>query len=97
VTDFKCLGPDSENAEVILSWTKPRGGSSGFQITRDGETVRSMVNCCKFNVSNLNHFTEYNLTVITQSCGHSSVPVSLTCRTGITSKSLSFADSNIFL
>ncbi|XP_072241597.1 receptor-type tyrosine-protein phosphatase eta [Leuresthes tenuis] len=84
VANLTCDGPNSANAEVILSWTKPPGGSAGFQITQDGKAVGSMVNCCEFNVSNLNHFKEYDLAVITQSCGHSSVPVSRKCMTGIT-------------
>ncbi|XP_075325609.1 receptor-type tyrosine-protein phosphatase beta [Odontesthes bonariensis] len=84
VTDFTCHGPDSENAEVILSWKKPLGQNSGFQITQDGHLVESMVNCCKFNVSKLLYYKEYNMTVITQSCGRSSIPVFRKCKTGIT-------------
>ncbi|XP_044047807.1 receptor-type tyrosine-protein phosphatase eta-like isoform X3 [Siniperca chuatsi] len=88
VKNIQCTGPNTTDAEIILSWTKPTGNYSDFQFTviNDDKFIHlsSSSTCCGHNVSYLRHYTEYNLTVKTQSCGHSSTPVSLLCSTGIT-------------
>ncbi|XP_049429858.1 receptor-type tyrosine-protein phosphatase eta [Epinephelus fuscoguttatus] len=85
VTDLQCKGTNTTNAKVILSWSKPNGQHSGFQVTvNDDEIIKSTSTCCNYTVSNLRHHTEYTLTVETQSCGRPSTPVSLPCQTGIT-------------
>ncbi|XP_074490158.1 phosphatidylinositol phosphatase PTPRQ [Sebastes fasciatus] len=84
VTNLKCEGPNTTNAKVILSWTEPSGKHSGFQINVDNDIITSTSTCCGHTVSNLQHNTEYNLTLETQSCGAPSTPVPLLCQTGIT-------------
>ncbi|XP_078024164.1 receptor-type tyrosine-protein phosphatase eta isoform X8 [Epinephelus lanceolatus] len=85
VTDLQCKGTNTTNAKVILSWSKPKGQHSGFQVTvNDDEIIKSTSTCCNYTVPNLRHHTEYTLTVETQSCGRPSTPVSLPCQTGIT-------------
>ncbi|XP_041852414.1 receptor-type tyrosine-protein phosphatase eta isoform X9 [Melanotaenia boesemani] len=86
VTNLTCTAPNLEEAQIFLTWNKPDGQSSGFQVVLgDSEPVfNSTASCCSQNVSRLKHYTEYKVTVMTQSCGHPSTPVNLTCRTGIT-------------
>ncbi|XP_034734384.1 receptor-type tyrosine-protein phosphatase eta [Etheostoma cragini] len=84
VTILTCTGPNTKNAEILLSWTKPNGQYSGFQVTVDNSEKNSTNTCCNKTVPNLRHYTVYNLTVETQSCGLPSTPVSRLCRTGIT-------------
>ncbi|XP_078113681.1 receptor-type tyrosine-protein phosphatase eta-like isoform X1 [Sander vitreus] len=85
VTSLTCTGPNTINAEINLSWTKPNGQYSGFQVTvNNGKNNSINTSCCKHTVSNLRHYTEYNLTVETQSCGLPSTPWSRLCWTGIT-------------
>ncbi|XP_075944930.1 receptor-type tyrosine-protein phosphatase eta-like [Anarhichas minor] len=85
VKDLECKGPNTTNAQVILSWNKPIGQHSGFKVTvNDSEIINSTSTCCRHTVSNLRHKTKYNLAVETQSCGPPSTPVSLDCWTGIT-------------
>ncbi|XP_031138584.1 receptor-type tyrosine-protein phosphatase eta isoform X2 [Sander lucioperca] len=85
VTSLTCTGPNTKNAEINLSWTKPNGQYSGFQVTVNNDENNSInTSCCEYTVSNLRHYTEYNLTVETQSCGLPSTPWSLSCWTGIT-------------
>lgn len=83
----QCTGPNTTNAELILSWNRPKGRYSDFQVTaiKDGKIINtSSSSCCNQTFSNLRHHTEYNLTVVTQSCGRSSTPLSYLCSTGIT-------------
>nr|XP_046249269.1 receptor-type tyrosine-protein phosphatase beta-like isoform X6 [Scatophagus argus] len=82
VKGLHCEGPNTTNAELILSWGSPNGQHSGFQVTLNNSSSRST--CCNHTVSNLHHNTVYNLTVETLSCGQHSIPVSHLCRTGIT-------------
>ncbi|XP_070687308.1 receptor-type tyrosine-protein phosphatase eta-like [Pempheris klunzingeri] len=85
VRDLRCETPNKPNAEVILSWTEPRGHYTGFQVTVNYHNYSMTTNtCCSHTVSSLLHYTEYQLTVETLSYGESSTPVSRVCRTGIT-------------
>ncbi|XP_039665211.1 receptor-type tyrosine-protein phosphatase eta isoform X4 [Perca fluviatilis] len=84
VTNLTCLGPNTTNAEILLSWTKPNGQNLGFQVTGNNIVNNVIKTCCNYTVSNLRHYTGYNLTVVTQSCGLPSTPRSLLCITGIT-------------
>ncbi|XP_008298883.1 receptor-type tyrosine-protein phosphatase eta isoform X2 [Stegastes partitus] len=84
VTDLTCKGPNNPNAEVILNWTKPRGQYSGFSININTDTIDRKGTCCSHTVSDLRHNTNYTLTVTTLSCGGSSYPVTISCKTGIT-------------
>ncbi|XP_068578957.1 receptor-type tyrosine-protein phosphatase eta-like [Cebidichthys violaceus] len=85
VKNLECKGPNTTNAQVILSWKEPVGQRSGFKVTvNNGEIINSTSTCCSHTVANLRHKIEYNLSVETQSCGPPSTPVSLVCWTGIT-------------
>ncbi|XP_071360006.1 receptor-type tyrosine-protein phosphatase beta isoform X5 [Trachinotus anak] len=85
VKSLTCKGPNTPNAEIILSWSKPIGQHSGFLVTvNDSEINNSTNTCCNQTVSNLRHNTKYKLTVETLSCGPPSIPVSKDCNTGIT-------------
>ncbi|XP_042352632.1 receptor-type tyrosine-protein phosphatase eta isoform X3 [Plectropomus leopardus] len=85
VKNLVCEAPNTTNAKVILSWVKPSGRHSGFQVTvNDGEIINSTNICCTHTVSGLRHYTQYSLTVETQSCGRPSTPTSVLCQTGIT-------------
>nr|XP_043874906.1 receptor-type tyrosine-protein phosphatase eta-like isoform X6 [Solea senegalensis] len=82
VKNLTCESPNKPKAEIILSWTQPRGRNSGFQVTvNNSKTTISSLNT---TVSNLRHHTKYKLTVVTLSCGQPSTPVSHDCWTGIT-------------
>ncbi|XP_040893831.1 receptor-type tyrosine-protein phosphatase eta isoform X3 [Toxotes jaculatrix] len=83
VNNLKCEGPNTPDAKIILSWTKPSGQHSDFLIAVNNSKIENNT-CCNRTVSNLHHFTAYRLTVQTRSCGQPSTPVSLDCWTGIT-------------
>uniref|UniRef100_A0A8D3DXM0 protein-tyrosine-phosphatase n=1 Tax=Scophthalmus maximus TaxID=52904 RepID=A0A8D3DXM0_SCOMX len=85
VKGLTCHGPNKANAEIVLSWTQPSGQHSGFLVTVKENKISNWTDtCCNLTVFNLHHDTTYHLTVKTLSCGQSSTPVSLDCRTGIT-------------
>ncbi|XP_041651495.1 receptor-type tyrosine-protein phosphatase eta isoform X7 [Cheilinus undulatus] len=81
-TNFVCEGPNKTNAEVILTWKCPRGRYSSFKVYVD-DNDHSTSSQCNLTVPNLRHYTEYKLTVETQSCGPASNQT-VRCRTGIT-------------
>ncbi|XP_028263428.1 tenascin-X isoform X3 [Parambassis ranga] len=84
VPKLECYGPNSEVAQLIINWTKPSGQYSSFQIN-SSNGVTNISKCCTYTVkTNLTHYTQYNLTMETQSCGRPSTPVPVNCRTGIT-------------
>ncbi|KAJ4938008.1 hypothetical protein JOQ06_002635, partial [Pogonophryne albipinna] len=87
VKDLKCEGPNTTKAELILKWEKPNGQYSGFKVKYNGN-ITSTKNCCGHTVTNLTHYTEYNLTMETQSCGLPSTPQNTQCWTGITNPSI---------
>ncbi|XP_026167719.1 receptor-type tyrosine-protein phosphatase eta isoform X3 [Mastacembelus armatus] len=82
VKSLTCEGPNATNAKLIMSWNKPSGQSTGFLVTVNNKINKS--GCCNYTVSDLRHYTEYTLAVVTESCGQSSLPVPLVCKTGIT-------------
>ncbi|XP_029290476.1 receptor-type tyrosine-protein phosphatase eta-like isoform X3 [Cottoperca gobio] len=84
VKDLKCEGPNTKDAEIILNWNIPKGQYSGFNVTVNNDQINSPRTCCQYTVSDLRHYTEYNLTMETQSCGQPSTPVHRRCTTGIT-------------
>lgn len=96
VINLQCKGPNKTAAELILSWTKPNGQYISFLVTvkKDNKIINSASNILSLNhiVSNLSHYTDYNLTVETESCGQPSTPVSRRCQTGITSRTLRFVN-----
>ncbi|XP_029607466.1 titin isoform X6 [Salmo trutta] len=92
VSNLKCDSPNDAN--VILSWTKPKGLYQGFQITayetnqlpQDQVHYNTSGDCtpaCGHTVSDLKHNTDYILTVTTLGCGSSSTIQTLTCKTAI--------------
>ncbi|KAI4825979.1 hypothetical protein KUCAC02_021638, partial [Chaenocephalus aceratus] len=87
VKDLKCEGMNTTKAELILKWEKPNGQYSGFNVKYNGN-ITSTKNCCGHTVTNLTHYTEYNLTMETQSCGLPSTPQNTQCWTGITNPSI---------
>lgn len=96
VKHLQCEGPNATNAELVVSWTSPSGQHSGFQVTVNDSGITSLAStCCNHTVSNLLHYTVYMLIVETLSCGQPSTPVSRECRTGITSRTLSFVNITI--
>ncbi|XP_006789650.2 receptor-type tyrosine-protein phosphatase eta [Neolamprologus brichardi] len=82
VTILGCQGPNTKNAQIILSCSTPRGQYTGFQMTVNGNRITN--NSCNYTISGLNHYTNYNVTVITLSYGNPSIPVYYKCLTGIT-------------
>ncbi|CAJ1057368.1 tenascin-X-like isoform X5 [Xyrichtys novacula] len=85
VVDIKCEGPNKAVAELVLSWDCPRGRYADFKVSVHGTNRDYLLYTeCNGTVSNLHHYTEYSVTVETQSCGQPSSPVSLSCMTGIT-------------
>ncbi|XP_049578499.1 receptor-type tyrosine-protein phosphatase eta isoform X2 [Syngnathus scovelli] len=86
VRNTTCEGPDIPNAEIVLSWTKPMGQFQDIRITiNNAEIGASTCNqSCSQTISNLSHYTSYNIMMETLSCGKPSIPVSLHCKTGIT-------------
>lgn len=90
---LQCEGPNATNAELVVSWTSPSGQHSGFQVAvNDDKIINLTSTSSNHTVSNLLHYTVYKLTVETLSCGKPSTPVSHECRTGITSRTLSFVN-----
>lgn len=84
VTILDCQGPNTKNAQIILSCSTPHGQYTGFQMTVNGRNITN--NSCNYTISGLNHYTNYNVTVITLSYGNPSIPVYYKCLTGITGK-----------
>nr|XP_020469476.1 receptor-type tyrosine-protein phosphatase eta [Monopterus albus] len=85
VKHLTCEGPNTTNAQIILSWTKPSGQYSAFRITVNNDKINNTEkSCCNHTVSGLVHYTEYTLSVTTESWGQPSAPVTHQCRTGIT-------------
>ncbi|XP_074533307.1 receptor-type tyrosine-protein phosphatase beta [Halichoeres trimaculatus] len=85
VTNFTCKGPNKKNAELILTWDCPRGLHSGFQVSVNGSNPITPTHPhCNHTVTSLSHYTQYSVTVKTQSCGLPSSPMSQLCWTGIT-------------
>ncbi|XP_068595959.1 receptor-type tyrosine-protein phosphatase beta [Brachionichthys hirsutus] len=85
VTNLRCEGPDRTEAEVVLSWSRPRGHYAFFRVSVNDSGGSGMTSsCCSRRVAGLLHFSVYELSVETLSCGRPSAPVSCHCRTGIT-------------
>ncbi|XP_056138392.1 receptor-type tyrosine-protein phosphatase eta [Lampris incognitus] len=100
VSNLRCHSANGTEAKVVLSWSKPKGRSSSFLVIvedSNNNTVEGNVETnnvrqetstcnpdCYHTVSNLKHYTEYNIMVKTQSCGKPSTFTSQTCMTGIT-------------
>ncbi|XP_051915969.1 receptor-type tyrosine-protein phosphatase eta-like isoform X2 [Hippocampus zosterae] len=88
VRNAACKGPDNPKAEIVLTWTEPRGQFRDFRITMNNTTImtgpRTCNQSCSQTISNLSHYTSYNIMMETLSCGQTATPVSLYCRTGIT-------------
>ncbi|XP_061826005.1 receptor-type tyrosine-protein phosphatase eta-like isoform X1 [Nerophis lumbriciformis] len=87
VRNVSCEGPDKTDAEIVLSWTKPRGQFHGFRITVNNSDTVDFGTCnesCSQTISNLRHYTTYQLMMETLSCGQPATPVFLHCKTGIT-------------
>lgn len=90
VKNFACDGPNKTHAELILSWTSPKGQYTNFKITGSNiEDINSKGPCnpnCTHTISKLKHYTPYNLNLMVESCGLPSTSVPLNCKTGITSR-----------
>ncbi|XP_036964427.1 receptor-type tyrosine-protein phosphatase beta-like isoform X4 [Acanthopagrus latus] len=95
VTNLRCEAPNTRFAQIKLSWNKPKGESSGFQVTVDNRIINATSSCCEQTVSNLSHYTNYTLTVKTLSCGLPSTPTKETCRTGITNPPIPPGSDNL--
>uniref|UniRef100_A0A3Q3L5T9 protein-tyrosine-phosphatase n=1 Tax=Mastacembelus armatus TaxID=205130 RepID=A0A3Q3L5T9_9TELE len=95
VKSLTCEGPNATNAKLIMSWNKPSGQSTGFLVTVNNKINKS--GCCNYTVSDLRHYTEYTLAVVTESCGQSSLPVPLVCKTGITSMEVFWIHKNFLV
>ncbi|XP_054633086.1 receptor-type tyrosine-protein phosphatase eta isoform X4 [Dunckerocampus dactyliophorus] len=99
VRNAACEGPDKINAEIVLSWTKPRGRFHGFRITvNNTEMIIGTSTCnqsCSRTISNLSHSTTYQLVMETLSCGQPATPMSLHCKTGITDPPIPINDESL--
>ncbi|XP_057692294.1 receptor-type tyrosine-protein phosphatase eta isoform X2 [Corythoichthys intestinalis] len=88
VRELACDGPDTPDAKLILSWTKPSGLFHDFRINiNNAEVIRGTNACnqsCSRTISDLKHYTSYHVTMETLSCGQPASPVSLHCKSGIT-------------
>lgn len=88
VRNATCEGPDNPKAEIVLTWTKPRGQFRDVRITMNNMKTLAGPGTCNQSysqtISNLSHYTSYNIMLETLSCGQPATPVSLHCRTGIT-------------
>ncbi|KAM8861615.1 receptor-type tyrosine-protein phosphatase eta-like [Synchiropus picturatus] len=88
VNDITIQSPNTANAKIVVSWSKPRGHHQGVKLSiPEANIVRYTSAClqnCSLTISNLSHHTEYNLTLETLGCGHPSKPVYISARTGIT-------------
>uniref|UniRef100_A0A673B464 protein-tyrosine-phosphatase n=1 Tax=Sphaeramia orbicularis TaxID=375764 RepID=A0A673B464_9TELE len=92
VTNPHCQPINDTNATFNLSWSKPDGEYTEFKVEMGNQNETRK--CCFALFSNLRYYTNYTVTVTTQSCGKSSTPVSHTCMTGITNPPIpsKFAD-----
>ncbi|XP_047452281.1 receptor-type tyrosine-protein phosphatase eta isoform X25 [Mugil cephalus] len=88
VESLNCPTLDKDIAQIALNWSEPKGKSTDFEVTASAgnRNFSVIAPCCSHTFSNLSHFTEYNVTVVTQSC-NASAPVIHNCRTGITNPS----------
>uniref|UniRef100_A0A672GK65 protein-tyrosine-phosphatase n=1 Tax=Salarias fasciatus TaxID=181472 RepID=A0A672GK65_SALFA len=84
VQEILCEPLNAVNALIPLTWPNPSGQYSGFMISVNGTQMKENSACCSQNVSNLRHCTDYNISVVTLSCGEASTPKEKTCKTGIT-------------
>ncbi|XP_056455026.1 fibronectin isoform X2 [Gadus chalcogrammus] len=93
VQNLKCSSPNEKIAQIVLVWSRPKGRSSVFGIghrQNDNKPITITTNpesCsldCEYTISNLTHYTEYQVTMQTQSCGSPSELESRKCTTGIT-------------
>ncbi|KAG7279229.1 hypothetical protein CRUP_013621 [Coryphaenoides rupestris] len=97
VPNLTCDSPNGANAEITLSWTRPKGMHSGFTLGhRQNQSSDGPINSisqpvggtcspnCNHTVPGLQYHRAYLLTIQTQSCGSPSKPRSLVCTTGIT-------------
>uniref|UniRef100_A0AAZ1XKE4 protein-tyrosine-phosphatase n=1 Tax=Oreochromis aureus TaxID=47969 RepID=A0AAZ1XKE4_OREAU len=81
VTILVCQGPNDNTAQIILSCSTPPGQHTGFQMIVNGNNITT--SSCNYTISDLNHNTNYNVTVKTLSYGNPSIPVYRMCSTGI--------------
>ncbi|KAM9807799.1 receptor-type tyrosine-protein phosphatase eta-like [Neosynchiropus ocellatus] len=88
VNDIAIQSPNTSNAKIIVSWSKPRGHHQRVKLSiAEANIVQYTDAClrsCGLTISNLSHYTEYNLSLETLSCGHPSKPVYISVRTGVT-------------
>ncbi|CAL8296546.1 unnamed protein product [Boreogadus saida] len=93
VRKLTCSSPNEKIAQIALVWSRPNGTSSDFGIghRQNGNQLPTVTaypeSCspdCEYTISNLTHYTEYQVTVETRSCGRPSKLVSRNCTTGIT-------------
>lgn len=94
VSGLQCQGPNTKDATLLMSWVRPRGQYSAFQVLlNDNERISSTNICCSHNETNLRHYTNYKLTVETQSCGQPGIAVSQKCWTGVTGRTRNNPDN----
>uniref|UniRef100_UPI00398F8DD5 receptor-type tyrosine-protein phosphatase eta isoform X2 n=1 Tax=Pristiophorus japonicus TaxID=55135 RepID=UPI00398F8DD5 len=91
-SSLKCKGMDL-NPILNLEWKCPIGVNSGFLIhailNSSIEIAEKSMNCTpdqqqQFNLSKVAFFTNYIVNITTLSCGLSSTPTSIDCKSGIT-------------
>ncbi|XP_039470652.1 receptor-type tyrosine-protein phosphatase eta isoform X2 [Oreochromis aureus] len=91
VTILVCQGPNDNTAQIILSCSTPPGQHTGFQMIVNGNNITT--SSCNYTISDLNHNTNYNVTVKTLSYGNPSIPVYRMCSTGIAITTIAVAVS----
>ncbi|CAL8376120.1 unnamed protein product [Arctogadus glacialis] len=93
VRNLTCSSPNERIAQIVLVWRRPKGRSSAFgighrhndyQLTTNTTEPESCSPDCEYTISNLTHYTEYQVTMQTLSCGSHSELVTQNCTTGIT-------------
>ncbi|XP_059916132.1 receptor-type tyrosine-protein phosphatase eta isoform X3 [Gadus macrocephalus] len=93
VQNLTCSSPNEKIAQILLVWSRPKGRSSDFGIghrQNDNKPITIITvpgSCspdCEYTISNLTHYTKYQVTMQTLSCGSPSELESRSCTTGIT-------------
>ncbi|XP_051885657.1 receptor-type tyrosine-protein phosphatase eta [Pristis pectinata] len=91
-SSLSCEGVDL-NAVLILRWTCPSGLNSGFILKATQNSIicknETSATCTsnqiqQFNLSNVEFFTDYVVSITTLSCGSPSIPTNISCKSGIT-------------
>ncbi|XP_064144191.1 receptor-type tyrosine-protein phosphatase eta isoform X3 [Loxodonta africana] len=92
VVGFQCK-PVPKEPTLVLTWACPPGANTGFQleVSSGAYNVTCPENCplengtsCTANVTHLNFYTSYNISITTLSCGKNASSAPENCITSVT-------------